>query len=122
MTKEEIIQFINNNPVFALPGNPVSTLVCFVRYVLPAIETAMGLKTRTPLRIPLAQPIEFKADLCWFLPVRIDSAEDGTACATPCPTNTSGDFIGLRNTDGFVALPREQDKFAAGYAARFFAW
>ena len=28
--------------VFALPGNPVSTLVCLSRYVLPALRAAMG--------------------------------------------------------------------------------
>ena len=28
--------------VFALPGNPVSTLVCFTRYVLPAIAHGLG--------------------------------------------------------------------------------
>src|SRR5690606_21900958 len=28
--------------VFALPGNPVSTLVCLARYVIPAIDRAMG--------------------------------------------------------------------------------
>ena len=28
--------------VFALPGNPVSTLVCLARYVLPALRAAMG--------------------------------------------------------------------------------
>ena len=29
-------------PIFALPGNPVSSLVCLIRFVLPAIRTAMG--------------------------------------------------------------------------------
>ena len=35
----------NGAAVFALPGNPVSTLVCLARYVLPALYAAMG---RTP--------------------------------------------------------------------------
>src|SRR5580692_3017983 len=30
--------------VFGLPGNPVSTLVCLIRYVIPAIAEAMGTK------------------------------------------------------------------------------
>src|SRR4029450_6310519 len=29
-------------PVFGLPGNPVSSLVCFYLYVLPALRTMMG--------------------------------------------------------------------------------
>ena len=31
-------------PVFALPGNPVSSLVCLVRYVAPALVAALGAK------------------------------------------------------------------------------
>jgi molybdopterin molybdotransferase len=112
----------DNKPVFALPGNPVSTLVCFVRYVLPAIETGMGLQPTTPINLPLSEPIEFKPELCWFLPVRIEAGADGLPCARPCPTNTSGDFVGLRGTDGFVALPRGQSQFETGYAARFYPW
>jgi molybdopterin molybdotransferase len=32
----------DGKPVFALPGNPVSTLVCLYRYVLPALRKALG--------------------------------------------------------------------------------
>ncbi len=31
-------------PIFALPGNPVSTLVCATRYIVPALHTAAGLR------------------------------------------------------------------------------
>jgi molybdopterin molybdotransferase len=34
--------------VFGLPGNPVSTLVCLIRYVIPAIAEAMGTKRGRP--------------------------------------------------------------------------
>jgi molybdopterin biosynthesis enzyme len=34
--------------VFGLPGNPVSTLVCLIRYVIPAIAEAMGTKRAQP--------------------------------------------------------------------------
>jgi len=36
--------------VFGLPGNPVSTLVCLIRYVIPAIAEAMGTKRALPER------------------------------------------------------------------------
>ena len=35
-------------PVFGLPGNPVSSLVCFYLYVLPALRTMMGVRARAP--------------------------------------------------------------------------
>src|SRR5580692_6661656 len=37
--------------VFGLPGNPVSTLVCLTRYVIPAIAEAMGTRRCLPERL-----------------------------------------------------------------------
>jgi molybdopterin molybdotransferase len=109
-------------PVFALPGNPVSSLVCLVRYAIPALWRAMGATPRPVPRARLASSVDFAVDLTWFLPVQLDYDEDGIISAIPRPTNTSGDFVALGGTDGFVELPRGQDHFPAGYAAKFFAW
>ncbi len=111
----------DGKPVFALPGNPVSTLVCLVRYVRPAIEQAMGLNSQ-PEYVRLDSDIDFAPDLCWFLPVALKHQPDGRCKAVPRTTNTSGDFIGLRGTDGFVELPRGNDRFEAGYSARLYRW
>jgi len=109
-----------NVPVFALPGNPVSTLVCLTRYVIPALQRSLGENT-VPRFVPLAENVEFEPDLCWFLPVRMQYTETG-AVAVPRPTNTSGDFIGLRGTDGFIELARGESRFPAGSFHRFWAW
>jgi len=109
-------------PVFALPGNPVSSLVCAVRYVVPAIEHALGARSERPLQLPLAHGIEFSPDLTWFLPVRIENDKNGSPVAIPCPTNTSGDFVSLAGTSGFVELPRGRDLYPAGFCADFFPW
>ena len=108
-------------PVFALPGNPVSTLVCLTRYVLPAISTALGAEQRVQ-SVALGKDVEFKPDLCWLLPVALQTQDNGTNVALPKPTNTSGDFVGLRGTSGIVELPRGQDKFSAGIAMPFYRW
>lgn len=110
------------NPVFALPGNPVSTIVSFRRFVLPALETAMGHVQRQPERVQLADSIDFQPDLTWFLPVEMTWSNAGVALAQPRPTNTSGDFIGLGGTSGFIELPRGQDHFSAGFAANLYRW
>jgi len=112
----------DNKPVFALPGNPVSSLVCAARYVVPAIEQALAAKPANRLKLPLGKAMEFAPDLTWFLPVRIDVGVDGAPVATPCPTNTSGDFVSLAGTSGFVELPRGQDHYPAGFLADFFSW
>jgi molybdopterin molybdotransferase len=72
--------------------------------------------------VRLAAPVEFKPDLTYFLPVTLDWAGNGDVSARPNPTNTSGDFVSLGGTDGFVELPRGIAHFPAGYAARFFSW
>lgn len=109
-------------PIFALPGNPVSTLVCAARYVLPALRHASGL---TPAAVELAEitsPIEASPALTFFTPVTLSSSERGTLLATPSPTNTSGDFMRLVGTDGFVELPAKRGAYSAGTVARLFRW
>jgi len=112
----------DGKPVFALPGNPVSSLVCAVRYVVPAIEHSLGARYQQPARLPLARTMEFAPDLTWFLPVRAEADSNSTLVATPCPTNTSGDFVSLAGTSGFVELPRGRNSYAAGTQAQFYAW
>jgi molybdopterin molybdotransferase len=109
-------------PVFALPGNPVSSLVCLVRYVLPAIRAALGASLPECRTVRLAESVRFEPDLTCFLPVRLDVNPDGDLRATQKPTNTSGDFVSLAGTDGFVELCRGRDDFDAGEPVSFYQW
>lgn len=108
--------------VFALPGNPVSTLVCCRQYVLPALLMASGREPYPPETARLTEDVTFKADLTCFLPVRISVGGNGVINATPAPTNTSGDFAALSGTDGYVELARAQSEFAAGSALPLHRW
>jgi molybdopterin molybdotransferase len=109
-------------PVFALPGNPVSSLVCLVRYVAPALLATLGATPRRDMVVRLAAHVRFEPDLTYFLPVTLAYGADGECLATPRPTNTSGDFVALGGTDGFIELPRGMSDFAPGYTARFYGW
>jgi len=108
--------------VFALPGNPVSTLVCLARFVLPALRAAMGQAPSENPRIALTAPVEVKAPLAFYMPVKLRSDDWGRTSAEPCPTNGSGDFTALAGTDGFVELPPGPDTFPKGFVARFYRW
>ena len=108
--------------VFALPGNPVSTLVCLSRYVLPALYAAMGMRSESSERIALAAALEWTPALTGFMPVKVSHDDWGRPWATPCPTNGSGDFTALALTDGFVELSPEQREFNAGAIAAFWPW
>jgi len=108
--------------VFALPGNPVSTLVCLARYVVPALYAAMGVPATARERIALAAPIHWDVPLTGFMPVRVSVDEWARPWGTPQPTNGSGDFAGLAMTDGFVELPPGPAEFAKGFVTRLFRW
>lgn len=89
--------------VYALPGNPVSTLICLTRYVLPGLQASQGAAPAEVETITLAQSYEVKAPLTAFLPVTVTQTIAGQ-CAMPHPTRGSGDFTSLVGTVGFVEL------------------
>lgn len=111
-----------NQAVFALPGNPVSTLVCCRQYVLPALMEASGRRARAQEWALLTEDVTFKPDLTFFMPVRLQSDVDGRLSARPVPTNTSGDFTALAGTDGYVELAQEQSYFAKGSPVPLHRW
>jgi molybdopterin molybdotransferase len=108
--------------VFALPGNPVSTLVCLSRYVIPALLAAMGVRTEQSERIALSTPLEWAPQLTGFMPVKVSHDDWGRPWATPCPTNGSGDFSSLAHTDGFIELPPGPASFSKGFVTRLYRW
>ncbi len=108
--------------VFALPGNPVSSLVCCRQYVLPALLQASGRDKPHAETAALAEDVTFNPKLTCFLPVRIESGDDGRVLATPVPTNTSGDFASLSGTDGYVELALERNEFPAGSPVPLHRW
>jgi len=110
------------SPVFALPGNPVSAYTCLHRHVLPALARMAGLAPAAPDHVTLSAPARPGVPLAWFLPVALATTPDGRRTATPAPFNTSGDFAGLLDTDGFVELPPAPGGFPAGAAAKFWRW
>ena len=109
-------------PVFALPGNPVSAYTCLHRYVLPALAHASGARAARPRTVALATAVTFKPRLAYFLPVILSSGPRAELLATPDPSNTSGDFAGLADSDGFVELPAGETEFPAGTLAPFWPW
>ncbi|GAB5562562.1 MAG: molybdopterin molybdotransferase MoeA [Synoicihabitans sp.] len=109
-------------PIFALPGNPVSTYVCLHRYVLPALRAMAGLPNSPTETVLLGEPFAFDRPLAFMLPVVLQSTPEGQQIAAPAPFNTSGDIGGLLGTDGFVELPADQSNFAKGTAVRLWRW
>ena len=108
--------------VFALPGNPVSALVCAIRYVMPALLASMGTVTEPPEHVCLDGAVDTNANLTCFVPAHVQHDSSGRALAHPVPSRTSGDFSSLPRTHGFVQLPPGQNIVVAGTAAAFYRW
>lgn len=105
-----------NRTVFALPGNPVSTVLCAYRYVIPYLRASLGLAPAPERYAQLAQSVVFKPAITYFLPVRLTSEPDGRTLAHPLPGSGSADFANLLAADGFMELPADRSEFEAGEA------
>jgi molybdopterin molybdotransferase len=108
--------------VFGLPGNPVSALVCLLRYVVPALAAMMGAKPALAEYVPLGAAFTVKPALWYFLPVQIEHSPTLGLIAMPRPTRSSGDFISLLGTDGFVELPPGPRDIQPGHLAPLYRW
>jgi molybdopterin molybdotransferase len=108
--------------VFGLPGNPVSSLVCLLRYVLPGLYAMMGAPAQRVEAVMLGAAFAVTAPLWYFLPVQLEHSPNLGLVAMPRPTRGSGDFISLLGTDGFVELPPGPAEFTAGYLAPLYRW
>lgn len=98
--------------VFALPGNPVSTFMCFHRHVKPWLLKSLGVEVESQKAI-LSKDFSFKPALTYFLQVKVKN-EDGKLMAYPVAGGGSGDFVNLKEVNGFLELPAERNEFKAG--------
>jgi molybdopterin molybdotransferase len=69
-------------PVFGLPGNPVSSFVCFMEYAWPSIEAMSGLRPARPVGATLDAPFPRDAAKHRFLFGRA-RLDHGRLLATP---------------------------------------
>ena len=109
-------------PVFALPGNPVSTQVCFHRYVLPYLRKASGLREDVVEYATLMEDAHIKTPLTYFLPVKLTCGTDGRLTANAVYPNGSGDYASLAQSDGFIELGADTYDFPQGTTARLYRW
>ena len=101
--------------VFGLPGNPVSTMVTFELFVLPAIDLFSGAASRAlPIfRAKLATSVHEKGSMVHFLPARIDW-EGREARVSQLPWQGSGDVVALATANGFLVVGPERPEIAPG--------
>jgi len=106
---------IGGRPIFGLPGNPVSTMVCFYLYVRPAL-LRMGGAVRTGLprvAVRCATDIPVAANLTEFVRVRLER-RDGEILAAPTGNQGSGVLSSLSRADALLIGPAHTNLLKTG--------
>jgi len=100
---------------FGLPGNPISTQVCFHLFVAPLLRALAGQTEIAPrfAEARLAEPVRANADLTRFLPAELTSAFDA-ATVSLVGWQGSGDLAANARANCYCVLPPRTEDFAAG--------
>ena len=101
--------------VFGLPGNPVSTFVCFELFVRPALRRLRGLPDTDEATVTaaLAEDFDYRTDRPTYHPARLEVGDDGWRVRA-VPWFGSADLRGLLEMDALVVLPAGDHRHAAG--------
>ena len=100
---------LRNIPMLGLPGNPVSSLVCALLFLKPAVGTLLGMdpSALSPrlLQARLAQPLKANAKRQDYLRARLQSAKDGALEVSPFDLQDSSVMSIFAAADGLIIRP-----------------
>jgi molybdopterin molybdotransferase len=100
--------------IFGLPGNPVSSLVCFELFVRPAIRALMALEPGPRwLNATLTKDYPYRTDRPTYHPARLATSDAGLTIE-PTPWFGSPDLRGVLPANAFVLLPEGDHVHRAG--------
>lgn len=101
--------------VFGLPGNPVSSLVCFELFVRPALRRLRGQADAGPrlVQAALGEDFAYSTDRPTYHPAFLERCETGW-WVRPTPWFGSSDLRGLLPANAFVVFPAGDRHHRAG--------
>jgi molybdopterin molybdotransferase len=113
--KPAVFGMCQGKPVFGLPGNPVSTMVTFELFVVPAIDLLSGAEARAlPLaEARLGEALKEKPGLTHFLPARVEWSGKAPVVKA-LKWQGSGDIAALTNANCFLVIPADREKIEIG--------
>lgn len=114
--KPTILAAADGKPVFGLPGNPVSTMVAFELFVRPVLLAMLGCEPAQAWRTVqarLAHNVASHAGSEDFVPVRIETRDDGALWAVPVFGKSNLIYTMVR-ADGMLAVPLDLSGLYAG--------
>jgi molybdopterin molybdotransferase len=101
--------------IFGLPGNPVSTMVTFQLFVIPAIDILGGAPPRPLplLEATLAEAVKEKSGLTHFLPARLIWSHAYPQVHV-LRWRGSGDIAAMAQANCFAVIPADRNDIPAG--------
>jgi len=105
----------DGKPVFGLPGNPVSALVCGLVFLRPALQKAQGLDPALPLETAhLGQDLPANDQREGYLRARLKTDGEGKRWAEPLPQQDSAMLTALAGADALLIRPPDAPAIAKG--------
>ena len=113
----------NSCLVFGLPGNPVSSMVCFELFVRTAIRRLCGQQEAKPQSISarLAHPHTHRDDRETYFPAAFDCSTDGPL-VTLMKWHGSSDLQSTRDANAMAVFPAEPREYQAGDPVDVILW
>jgi molybdopterin molybdotransferase len=106
---------LNRKYLLGLPGNPISTMVCFELFARPLIEALAGMRPRKLafVRARLKTAIKTKLGLKRFLPANL-SGEFEHCEVELMPWQGSGDLSAVARSNCYIVVPPDRERIEAG--------
>ncbi len=109
--------------VFGLPGNPVSSMVCFELFVRTAVRRLMGVQDADPRPLLARLAVEHRVEgqRPTFHPSRLQWLESGPQ-VTPLRWRGSFDLQSAKDANALVFFPSGGQTYPAGTKVRVLVW
>ncbi|WP_299461133.1 gephyrin-like molybdotransferase Glp [uncultured Gimesia sp.] len=109
--------------IFGLPGNPVSSMVCFELFVRTAIRQFMGFPAPKPVPLQARLKTDFQSSGSrpTYQPAQVEW-ESGEAVVTPLKTLGSADLRSTVSANAVALFPEGNQLFQAGLKVDTFLW
>ena len=107
-----------NRTIFALPGNPVSTMVGAIRWVIPFLQAKASGHWPSARVVSFSGGMENTGEMTRFQPARLLNGNRAEAVRI----RNSGDFANLVATDGFLEIPPHTGKIEPSTPLPYFPW
>ena len=114
--KPLMVGMFRGTPMIGLPGNPVSTIVCSLLFLKPAIERLSGIEARAPIlqKARLAAPLKSNDHRQDYLRATLARSADGTLEVRPFGKQDSSMMSLLAAADCLIVRPPHAPAVIAG--------